>query len=113
AATTPGTASDASGSAFTINSPGRKTSLSGLRVICEQSELEMGSTGGAMGHGEGARLNVLVGQTSPREAAELSAKNQEQETSVAPLAAAFFGVYDGHDGDIVSEALHQKFHKLV
>ena len=29
------------------------------------------------------------------------------------MAAAFFAVYDGHDGDEVAEALHQKFHDIL
>lgn len=30
-----------------------------------------------------------------------------------PLSAAFFGVYDGHDGDVVAEALQKSLHKLI
>ncbi|CAN0073238.1 unnamed protein product, partial [Ectocarpus sp. 4 AP-2014] len=30
-----------------------------------------------------------------------------------PLCAAFFGVYDGHDGDAVAEALQKGLHKLI
>lgn len=30
-----------------------------------------------------------------------------------PLCAAFFGVYDGHDGDVVAEALQKGLHKLI
>lgn len=30
-----------------------------------------------------------------------------------PRTAAFFAVYDGHDGDVVAESLHQDLHKLL
>lgn len=35
------------------------------------------------------------------------------EDGSSTLTAAFFAVYDGHDGDVVAEALHQDLHKLV
>ncbi|CAN0043269.1 unnamed protein product [Scytosiphon promiscuus] len=37
---------------------------------------------------------------------------QEQKPRTG-LSAAFFGVYDGHDGDVVAEALQQSLHKLI
>lgn len=37
----------------------------------------------------------------------------EGGVSPPPFAAAFFAVYDGHDGDVVAETLHQKLHKII
>lgn len=45
------------------------------------------------------------GKTDDRSAAAGKSKNTR--------TAAFFAVYDGHDGDVVAEALHQDLHKLV
>lgn len=82
-------------------SPVHMASPSGLSVIRERPELETESTGRAVGHGEGTTVDDLGKKTSAR-----------KESGVRP-AAAFFGVYDGHDGDVVAEALHQKLHTLV
>lgn len=34
------------------------------------------------------------------------------ESSMSP-SAAFFAVYDGHDGDSVADVLHRKFHEVL
>lgn len=45
---------------------------------------------------------------------EVGTSDQAEQQKPRPgLSAAFFGVYDGHDGDVVAEALQQSLHKLI
>lgn len=93
-------------------SPAHTTSPSGLSVIRERPEL-FGATASSVEQEEGATADDIARQTSPREAANFSDNDEKQQTRDVLPAAGFFAVYDGHDGDVVAEALHQRLHKLV
>lgn len=91
----------------------RTTSPSGLSGTCELLEVEAEATD-AVEQREGAKVDALAEHTSsPRDAIQTSDSNEEQKTRGVPPAAAFFAVYDGHDGDAVAEALQERLHKLV
>lgn len=70
------------------------TGTSGLAATKEEKETTEGR-GGASGQEEKQRSPPM--SPSPSK----------------PLCAAFFGVYDGHDGDVVAEALQKGLHKLI
>lgn len=96
----------------TFASPAHTTSPSGLSVIRERSEL-FTPNACSVEQEEGAAVDGLSRQTSPRDAANFCDIEEEQQTRGVLPAAVFFAVYDGHDGDAVSERLHQRLHEVV
>ena len=104
-------ATDASRVTF-FAGPTHTSPPSGLSDTRERSKVEAKATD-AVEQREGAQVDGSAEQTSPRNTVQTGDTSEEQKTRGVPPAAAFFAVYDGHDGDAVADALQGKLHKLV
>lgn len=97
----------ASGTSCNGSGKGGGNSSGGTGVFFPHCDPLAATAGGGGGGGENEQF------TPQRERSGVEAKARGAWNQGSAPSAAFFGVYDGHDGDVVAETLHKNLHTHV